>query len=473
MAAPVRTSKGRGPALAALTSLLVLALGVPAQAAPGARIRVSPQVGPPTTRITVKGQGFGPTEVVDLSFDSSPEGTATTDPAGAFSSSLRVPASALPGGHTVTATGETSGLSAQAPFAVRTDWPMFKFGPDHAGLNPYENVLSQSSVSGLQIKWTFSSPRFFNTDPAVAGGIVYAGAQDALYAIDATTGGQLWTWTDPVAEYIASPAVWHHRVYFGTDRGYVYALDAATGAQAWAASVGGFLTDLTLAGGTVYIGSSTGFVSALDAATGTVRWSTPTNVVSPAPAVAHGVVYVATYSNGFWALDASTGAVLWTGHLGGWSNDSSPTVVNGLVYVGSNDDKLYAFPAKGCGQATCLPVWTATTGDWVQSSPAVAYGMVFVGSDDQNVYAYDAATGALKWVVTTGDQITVEAPGVANGVVYIGSNDHVLRAIDARSGQVLWSYTTGNLIGGGPVVANGWVYAGSFDDHLYAFHLPA
>src|SRR6266536_860113 len=373
MAAPVRTWRGLGPALAALTSLLLLALAVPAPAAPGARIRVSPQVGPPTTRITVKGQGFGPTEVVDLSFDSSPEGTATTDPSGAFSAPLRVPASALPGGHTVTATGGTSGLSASAPFVVRTDWPMSRFRPDHTGLNSYENMLSPSTVSGLQVGWTISAQKFFNTDPAVADGIVYAGAQVSLYAVDATTGARLWRWTDPVAEHIASPAVWHHRVYFGTDRGYVYALDASTGAQAWAAPIGGFLSDPTLAGGAVYVGSSSGYVYALDAATGALRWSTPTNVVFPAPALAHGVVYVATFSNGFWALDASTGAVLWTGYLGGWSNESSPAVAGGLVYVGSDDNKLYAFTAAGCGQATCSPVWTATTGDGVESSPAVAY----------------------------------------------------------------------------------------------------
>jgi len=128
-------------------------------------------------------------------------------------------------------------------------------------------------------------------------------------------------------------------------------------------------------------------------------------------------------------------------------------VAHGLVFVGSDDDKLYAFDAAGCGQSTCSSVWTATTGDWVESSPAVAYGMVFVGSDDHNVYAFDAATGALEWVVPTGDQLTLASPAVANGVVYMGGNDGVVRAIEARSGQVLWTYTTGSLVGGGPVVA--------------------
>ena len=131
----------RGPLLAlALLTVLVVS-GVPTRRrqwpqAPGS---VSPgQWGLPTTRISVAGQGFGPTEVVDLTFDSQPNRKATTDPSGRFSSPLRVPASALPGDHTVTATEKTSGRTASAPFRVRTDWPMFKFGPDHTGLNPYE-----------------------------------------------------------------------------------------------------------------------------------------------------------------------------------------------------------------------------------------------------------------------------------------------------------------------------------------------
>ena len=42
------------------------------------------------------------------------------------------------------------------------------------------------------------------------------------------------------------------------------------------------------------------------------------------------------------ALNATTGATLWTGTAGG-SVSSSPAVANGIVYVASEDDKIYAF----------------------------------------------------------------------------------------------------------------------------------
>jgi len=73
---------------------------------------------------------------------------------------------------------------------------------------------------------------------------------------------------------------------------------------------------------------------------------------------------------------------------------SSPAVAEGVVYVGSDDGKLYAFDAAGvtgCTAGVCTPLWTATTGSKVQSSPAVAEGVVYVGSDDGKLYAFDAA----------------------------------------------------------------------------------
>ena len=121
---------------------------------------------------------------------------------------------------------------------------------------------------------------------------------------------------------------------------------------------------------------------------------------------------------------------------------SSPAVANGVVYVGSNDNKLYAFDAAGhtnCSgiPKTCTPLWTATTGARVVSSPAVANGVVYVGSFDNKLYAFDAAgttgcSGLPKtctplWTGTTGGFVW-SSPGPAGGVVYVGSNDANLYA---------------------------------------------
>ena len=84
---------------------------------------------------------------------------------------------------------------------------------------------------------------------------------------------------------------------------------------------------------------------------------------------------------------------LWTASTGD-SIESSPAVANGVVYVGSWDGKLYAFPASGCGYPSCSPLWTASTGNLIDSSPAVANGVVYVNSRDDKLYAFHLPSAA-------------------------------------------------------------------------------
>src|SRR5450759_4818541 len=61
--------------------------------------------------------------------------------------------------------------------------------------------------------------------------------------------------------------------------------------------------------------------------------------------------------------------------------------------------------------------WSYTTGNWVDSSPSVVNGVVYVGSRDGNLYALNAASGTLLWSYATGNLI-VSSPAVVNKVVY-------------------------------------------------------
>ena len=111
--------------------------------------------------------------------------------------------------------------------------------------------------------------------------------------------------------------------------------------------------------------------------------------VDSSPAVANGVVYVGSYDNNLYALNATTGAKVW--NYGTQAPTSSPAVANGVVYVGSDDNNLYALNAT-----TGAKLWSYTTGGYVDSSPAVAKGVVYVGSDDGNVYAIGSAAAATS-----------------------------------------------------------------------------
>ena len=143
-----------------------------------------------------------------------------------------------------------------------------------------------------------------------------------------------------------------------------------------------------------------------------------------------------------------------------------PVLVNGIVYAGSNDGKVYALQASNGAI-----LWSGSTGASIPFSPAVDSGRVFVGSDDTNVYAFPASCStpcSPLWVTPTLGRIT-SAPAVAGGVVYVGAGrgtDGDLWALDAATGAVLWKAEVSSAPIG-VAVANGVVFAGA--GGLYAF----
>ncbi|MCJ7761891.1 PQQ-binding-like beta-propeller repeat protein, partial [Candidatus Bathyarchaeota archaeon] len=141
----------------------------------------------------------------------------------------------------------------------------------------------------------------------------------------------------------------------------------------------------------------------------------------------------------------TTNQLLWNYTTGYWVL-SSPAVVDGRVYVGSDDDKVYCLNA-----ADGAYIWSYTTGDDVDSSPAVVAGKVYVGSWDDNVYCLDAATGTFIWSYTTGDDVD-SSPTVVDDKVYVGSWDDNVYCLDAATGTFIWSYTTGDDVDSSPTV---------------------
>jgi outer membrane protein assembly factor BamB len=147
-------------------------------------------------------------------------------------------------------------------------------------------------------------------------------------------------------------------------------------------------------------------------------------------------------------------SLLWTYTTGG-PVQSPPVVVNGVVYVGSNDGNVYALKAS-----TGALLWSYTT-----FSPVVAVsnGEVYVGSQPQNgpwpFYALNASTGAVRW--SFGTSVAVfNPPTIVNGVVYIGglSRDY---ALNANDGSQVWTDMHGYSLASSMAFADGVVYFGT------------
>ena len=141
---------------------------------------------------------------------------------------------------------------------------------------------------------------------------------------------------------------------------------------------------------------------------------------------------------------------------------SSPTVVNGIVYFGSQDHNLYAVDTD-----TGTKLWEFRTNSFVDSSPAVIDGIVYFGSNDGNFYALDARTGTELWNFRSG-KANQTSPAVADGMVFFGSDNYKMYALDARTGEKLWEYKADGPILASPAVINGIVYFNSVNKYFYA-----
>jgi hypothetical protein len=161
----------------------------------------------------------------------------------------------------------------------------------------------------------------------------------------------------------------------------------------------------------------------------------PRRMFLASPTVSNGVVYIGSNTGVFYALDLSTGTILWQRFLG-------------------------FSPKKTCGAQGIVS--TAA----VASDPITGRQTVYVGGGDGYVYALDAVTGNVVWrsVVgilpspTSSDYFNWSSPAVANGVVYTGissdcDNPFVpggVEAFDQSSGAWMATHYSVPDAGSGP-----------------------
>ena len=179
--------------------------------------------------------------------------------------------------------------------------------------------------------------------------------------------------------------------------------------------------------------------------------------VVTAPEVVDGVVYIGSDDRSLYALTADTGRLLWS-HATGDAIRSTPTVIDGTVYYGSNDNHLYALDA-----ATGQELWKYDTGEGVQYSPAVSGGRVYFGAPsggDRKVHAVDAATGEVAWVAEHPFPIGTEhTPTPLGDKVYAQGADYgQFYALNAATGETVWQAELGGYVVSAPTVLNGRVY---------------
>lgn len=260
------------------------------------------------------------------------------------------------------------------------------------------------------------------------------------------------------------PVLAYGRLYFGTNNGRFLAVDAETGEADWEKDFGRCTAASPAVGdGVVYQPlmdpspcrehkqDAPGFLVALDAETGRELWRFRAGVIESSPLLVDGVLYFGSWDKKMYALDAETKRVLWTVGTGD-KIKGGPAYANGTIFFGSYDDKVYAVDAR-----TGKTRWSASGNGNFYATPALAYGRVFVGSTDGRVYAFGAKSGNLLWATAT-DGYVYSSAGVWRRAVYAGSYDGRFYAFDAGTGDVRWSFDAGGPISGAPTVLAGVVY---------------
>jgi quinohemoprotein ethanol dehydrogenase len=144
--------------------------------------------------------------------------------------------------------------------------------------------------------------------------------------------------------------------------------------------------------------------------------------------------------------------------LGGkYSFEATPLVKDGIMYISTGNDDVFALNAKtgeilwehwsGIGQT----ISTVCCG-WLNRGLAMGEGMLFIGQLDANVVALDIKTGKEVWRTPVEDWHNgygiTNAPLYFDGIVYSGitGGEYGIRgrltALEAKTGKILWrAYT--------------------------------
>ncbi|MGH7777767.1 MAG: PQQ-binding-like beta-propeller repeat protein, partial [Candidatus Dormibacterales bacterium] len=249
--------------------------------------------------------------------------------------------SASDGGHqwAMWAVGDTGGAQCT------TRWVLGAF-PGQSGV--YSTQAYGSNQSGTPVVV------FGTTDP-----------DDAVYALDARTGSQLWR--------------------FQTQQG----IDSDVGAPPTISPPG----VNRLADGAVYVTGKDGITYAIDLSTGQQIWDY-TAIGHPAQSGASLVgrtIYLG-FSKGLIALDAVTGAQVWTS-----ASSSSPSVSMPSISGATGDQVIFRGDMAGVLHADSLasgaslftyPTAAPGSGVFIFSSPAISTGRVFIANSAGTLFAF-------------------------------------------------------------------------------------
>lgn len=237
--------------------------------------------------------------------------------------------------------------------------------------------------------------------------------------------------------------------------------------------------------GAIFVGAADHKVYALEAGSGAQRWSAILDGLPNVTGGINGTLYVSVNQDSavqagagpIYALDESSGAVKWHSDISGFVEESR----NGVVYVGSTDQNLYALNASDGSvrwkfQAAYMPQEVGLSGGQLYMLAGHQSNQGFTSV----FYALDTSTGKQKWrYPSTDNQANVASAAVDASAVYLFSSTNnrtaksSVLALNARTGKPRWQFPAPDLATAfeSAVLANGVIYIGSSSGAAYALNV--
>jgi outer membrane protein assembly factor BamB len=330
-------------------------------------------------------------------------------------------------------------IAGLAGSASPSDWPMFRRDLVHSGWTSDEGAGEDDVAWSYSITPPDPDEPLIWSSPVVADSRVYFTGRDGYFYCLTLNHGVL-VWRRPIGSgdpLTSTPAISNGKAYFlsgPTDR-VLYCYDAETGYPLWSSEqLGGQWCCPQLPAPATWLESSpavidgdgVAFVGAGDGRAyrictvaphqGEVLWESDVlgDYITSSPAIADERVFIGATTrpedtSGVYCLSEKTGDIIWqyeypNGNAGGTM--SSPTVVNGKVYIGANEDVPDDEEVSGgivlCFDVNAFPVWPQQAdplweqhiGCDVRGCPLVINGRVYV-TTGQGLFAFDAETGDL------------------------------------------------------------------------------
>ncbi len=180
---------------------------------------------------------------------------------------------------------------------------------------------------------------------------IFSTRNNNLFAINKTTGKYTWEYklsSNEIGGTIFGLCSDKENIYLNNKHGYVYAINAKTGKLTWKTKFLGDTDKMSNRGSKpciendLVIFAYTDKIMALSAITGEIDWQyTNQEIFSGNPVICNKSVYVRSMAGFVHSLSLNTGELLWKIKIGSTGGFFTPSFVQDLIFIGSNEGHLY------------------------------------------------------------------------------------------------------------------------------------